>query len=285
MLRGRFKKEAQLAASLDHPNVLPIHEADEADGLLYIAMRFVDGIDLGQTIRHGGPMSTHDATAVVAQIAGALDTAHSRGLVHRDVKPANVLLAGDSSRVAYLTDFGLTKHVGAISGPTQSGQFVGTPDYAAPEQIKGQAVNAATDVYALGCVLHEALTGQVPFPRDSNVAKMYAHISEPPPRPSETVDGISPALDEVVLRALSRIRGNATFPRGTSVAPRSPLPRTGGLRRTNTASRSARRPWRLRRPPGHPWPDRGRLRQGTHRRPVSDGAAATRRRIAVAQDS
>jgi serine/threonine protein kinase len=208
MLRSRFKREAQLAASLDHPNVLPIYEADEANGLLYIAMRYVDGVDLGEMIRERHRLSAHEAAATVMQIAGALDAAHSRGLVHRDVKPANVLLAGEITDVAYLTDFGLTKHVGAVSGPTQSGQFVGTPDYAAPEQIKGHAVNAATDVYALGCVLHEALTGTVPFPRESNVAKMYAHISDPPPRPSDLADGVSPALDEVVARALSKEPGD-----------------------------------------------------------------------------
>ncbi|MEA2466909.1 MAG: hypothetical protein QOJ57_1035 [Thermoleophilaceae bacterium] len=207
MLRGRFKREAQLAASLDHPNVLPIHEADEAEGLLYIAMRYVEGVDLGDAIRHRGRMSSDEATGIVMQIAGALDAAHSRGLVHRDVKPANVLLSGADSPVAYLTDFGLTKHVGAVSGPTQSGQFVGTPDYAAPEQIQGHTVNAATDVYALGCVLHEALTGVVPFPRESNVAKMFAHISEAPPRASDLVEGINPALDDVIARALSKDPG------------------------------------------------------------------------------
>ncbi|MEA2474319.1 MAG: hypothetical protein QOE06_2234 [Thermoleophilaceae bacterium] len=204
LLRERFKQEARLAASLDHPNVLPIYEADEADGLLYIAMRYVEGVDLGETIRRQGRLPTHHAAGIVMQIAQALDAAHSNGLVHRDVKPANVLLAGTVTEVAYLTDFGLTKHVEAISGPTLSGQFVGTPDYAAPEQIQGRAVTAATDIYALGCVLHEALTGVVPFPRDSNLAKMWAHANDPPPRPSDVAEKVSSDFDDIVGRALSK---------------------------------------------------------------------------------
>jgi serine/threonine protein kinase len=203
--RDRFKQEARLAASLDHPHVLPVYEAEEADGLLYIAMRYVRGADLRQEIASRGRLDLDEAASIVMQVGGALDAAHARGLVHRDVKPANVLLAeGDSGRIAYLTDFGLTKHVAAVAGPTRTGVFVGTPDYAAPEQIEGGPVSAATDVYALGCVLYQAVTGAVPFPRDSDLAKMWAHIQDPPPRPSAAAGGIDPALDEVISRALSK---------------------------------------------------------------------------------
>jgi serine/threonine protein kinase len=147
--RDRFLREPRLAASLDHPNVVPIHEAGERDGHLYLAMRYVEGSDLSTVLAREQTLPPERALAVLAQIADALDTAHRRGLVHRDVKPANVLL--DEDEHAYLTDFGVTKQVGGAS--TDTGRVVGTLDYLAPEQIRGEAVDGRTDSYALACVL------------------------------------------------------------------------------------------------------------------------------------
>ena len=203
--RERFKRESRLAAGIDHPNVIPIHEAGEADGLLYISMRYVEGTDLRALIRREGRLRPDRAAAIVGEVAGALDAAHARGLVHRDVKPANVLIAGSPpAEHAYLSDFGLVKQVGVSGGITGTGQWVGTLDYVSPEQIEGRRVDARADVYALGCVLHQALTGSVPFPRDSDVAKMYAHLNEPPPSCCASVPGIPDPLDHVVQRAMAK---------------------------------------------------------------------------------
>jgi serine/threonine protein kinase len=180
--RNRFKSEAQLAASIDHPNVVPVYEAGEADGVLYLAMRFVEGTDLRSLVAgtERGLEPDH-AVRIVWQVGAALDAAHRRGLVHRDVKPPNVLVAQEGEEHAYLTDFGLTKHAAAAGGITRTGQFVGTPDFSAPEQIRGEQADARADVYALGCVLFHALTGRVPFPRDTELATLWAHGYEPPP--------------------------------------------------------------------------------------------------------
>jgi serine/threonine protein kinase len=203
--RRRFERESQLAASLDHPNVIPVYEAGEADGALFISMRFVDGDDLRVILRREQRLEAARAVGLIAQLASALDAAHAGGLVHRDVKPANVLVTGrPGSEHAYLTDFGLTKHVSSSSGITHTGQWVGTLDYVAPEQISGGVLDARVDVYSLGCVLHEALTGQVPYPRESDVAKMYAHLNDPPRQPSQVVPGVPPALDGVVARAMAK---------------------------------------------------------------------------------
>src|SRR5215218_2359961 len=183
LFRERFIRESQIAASLDHPNVIPIHDAGEEDGVPYIAMRYVDGPDLGQLIQRGELPIEH-TVSIVAQVASALDAAHERALIHRDVKPANVLIDRyvglDSVPHVYLSDFGIAKHTLSQSGLTSTGQFVGTIDYVAPEQIEGKKVDRRTDVYSLGCVLYECLTGAKPFQRESNVAVMYAHLLEPP---------------------------------------------------------------------------------------------------------
>ncbi len=203
--RRRFERESQLAASLDHPNVIPVYEAGEADGALFISMRFVDGDDLRALIRRDGRITPERAAGLVAQLGSALDAAHGRGLVHRDVKPANVLVTGErGAEHAYLTDFGLTKHVSSSSGITHTGQWVGTLDYVAPEQISGGALDARVDVYSLGCVLFEALTGQVPYPRESDVAKMYAHLHDPPKPVSVLVPGAPNEFDAVIARALAK---------------------------------------------------------------------------------
>ena len=203
--RERFERESRLAASIDHPNVVPVHEAGEADGVLFISMRYVDGTDLRSLLATEGRLEPGRVAEIVAQVAAALDAAHARGLVHRDVKPANVLLASAGGReYAYLTDFGLTKHTSSLGGLTKTGEWVGTLDYVAPEQIQGGGLDARTDVYALGCVLHQALTGQVPYVRDSDVAKMYAHLNEPPPSARAVVPGLPPELDEVIARAMAK---------------------------------------------------------------------------------
>src|SRR5689334_12410868 len=207
VFRERFVRESRIAASLDHPNVLPIHDAGEADGVPYIAMRFVDGPNLGELLRRDELPVAH-AVSIVGQVAGALDSAHERGLIHRDVKPANILIdrySGlDAAPHVYLADFGVAKHTLSRSGLTTTGEFVGTIDYVAPEQIEGKQVDARTDVYALGCVFYECLTGKKPFDRDSNVAVMYAHLLEPPPAPSETREGLPEEVDAVVAKALAK---------------------------------------------------------------------------------
>ena len=206
--RRRFERESQMAASLDHPNVVPVYEAGEADGALFISMRYVEGSDLRRLIR-GGAMRRRIARPGWSRSSGRrLDAAHARGLVHRDVKPANVLVTGAAgAEHVYLTDFGLTKHVSSQSGITHTGQWVGTLDYVAPEQISGGPLDARVDVYSLGCVLFESLTGQVPYPRDSDVAKMYAHLNEPPARVSQLAPLAGPAFDAVIDRALAKEPG------------------------------------------------------------------------------
>ena len=205
--RERLLRESRLAASLDHPNVVPIYEAGEADGRLFIAMRFVDGTDLKALMRREAPIAPARAVAIAAQVADALDAAHGKGLVHRDVKPSNVLLDQQGGREhAYLADFGLTQSVSDRS-PTD-GQLMGTVDYAAPEQIRGDQVDGRADVYALGCLLFETLTGTLPFTGVSDVAVVYAHLEEQPPRASERNAALPAALDDVLARAMAKERGD-----------------------------------------------------------------------------
>jgi serine/threonine protein kinase len=206
--RNRFRRESRLAAAIDHPNIIPVYEAEVAgDDLLYIAMRYVEGTDLRAIIQRAGQLDVRRAATLVAQIASALDAAHSRDLVHRDVKPANVLVAGAVPHEhAYLTDFGLTKHMTSDSALTETGQWVGTLDFVAPEQIMAEAIDGRADVYSLGCVFFEALTGHPPFPRDTDVAKIYAHLNEPPPRVTDTLPELSREFDEVVGCALAKRR-------------------------------------------------------------------------------
>ena len=180
----RFKSEARLAASLEHPNIVPIHRGGEYHGVLYLAMRFVPGTNLRQVIDHGH-LDLDEIQRIISAIAAALDAAHDRGLVHRDVKPANILLSGEGEpRHVYLTDFGLTKRLGSAGSLTRTGAWVGTPDYVAPEQIQAAPVDGRADVYSLGCVLYEMLTGSVAYPKDNDMAKLWAHVTDPPPAPS-----------------------------------------------------------------------------------------------------
>jgi serine/threonine protein kinase len=158
----RFKTESRLAASLEHPNIVPVHRGGEENGVLYLAMRFVPGTNLRRIVNRG-PVALDVAADIVTQIAGALDAAHARGMVHRDVKPANILISDETAHThAYLTDFGLTKRPGSTGNLTGTGLWVGTADYVAPEQIQGETIDGRADVYSLGCVLYEMLTGEVP---------------------------------------------------------------------------------------------------------------------------
>ena len=205
--RERFLRESRLAASLDHPNIIPVYEAGEDHGLLFIAMRLVGGGDLAERLRRQGRLSPEHTVGIVAQVAAALDSAHEAGLVHRDVKPGNILVvpgvAGQHRDHVYLSDFGLTKRVTSLSGVTAQGQFIATMDYAAPEQIGNRPVDARTDVYGLGCVAYQCLTGIVPFVRDNEAALLWAHLVERPPPVSAHRSELAP-FDAAIAQALEK---------------------------------------------------------------------------------
>ncbi len=200
--RERFARESRMAAAIDHPNVVPVYAAGEERGALYIVMRYVPGRDLHALIKDDGPLPAQRAAAIVAQVAAALDVAHAAGLVHRDVKPANVLLAAGSGDHAYLSDFGLMRTLDPLEPLTDSGSWIGTVDFASPEQLAGDRVDARSDVYSLGCVLYAALTGVPPFPRETVPATLLAHLRDPIPKPSAT--GASHYFDRIVARALGK---------------------------------------------------------------------------------
>ena len=210
LFRRRFLRESRIAASIDHPSVIPIYDSGEDGGLLYIAMRYVDGSDLATLLEREGRLEPARAMAIMTQVASALDAAHTRGLVHRDVKPANILLAAaapGASSHCYLCDFGLIKQVGteqAFSALTATDQFVGTIPYVAPEQIEGREVDGRTDVYALGCVLFHCLTGSVPYQGENDVEVVFAHLREPPPSISSRLPGLPVAMDAVIARAMAK---------------------------------------------------------------------------------
>lgn len=207
--RSRFKREARVAAALDHPHVVPIFEADERDGRLYITMHLIEGGDVRDAVRSRGPLDPGFAVQILRQVCSALDAAHEKGLVHRDIKPGNLMLGGTEEEPhAYLTDFSLVRGGEGEETITKAGAIVGTLDYMSPEQLRGEEVDRFADVYALGCVLVYMLTGKPPFPRDSEPAIMWGHLGEPPPRPSETVEGLSPFMDEVVARAMAKAPGD-----------------------------------------------------------------------------
>jgi serine/threonine-protein kinase len=203
--RERFLRESQLAASLDHPHIVPIYAAGEAEGQLFLAMRYVEGYDLRQLLAREGPLPPARALRLVEQVGDALDAAHERGLIHRDVKPRNVLIAGGSGREhCYLADFGLTKQTSSISGLTGTGELVGTVNYVSPEQIRGEQADGRADVYALGCVLYECLAGEPPFARETEVATLWAHVNEPPPALAAARPELGGEIDRVLARALAK---------------------------------------------------------------------------------
>src|ERR671911_2886129 len=200
--RERFNREARIAAALQHPNIVTVYDAGEEDGLLYLAMQYIEGSDLSTVLRNQGRLRPYRAIDVCRQVAAALDAAHAEGLIHRDVKPANVLIEG---RTAFLTDFGLTKRTdGTHTELTRAGDVVGRIHYVAPEQIEGRRVSARSDVYSLGCLLYHCLTGQVPFALETDVAVIYAHLSEQPPKLSELRPELPDGLDAVMAKALDK---------------------------------------------------------------------------------
>jgi serine/threonine-protein kinase len=193
--RTRFLRESQLAASLDHPHVIPIYDADEIDGVLYIAMRYVDGPSLQALLRERGALTRADTLRIAEQIGGALDAAHAADLIHRDLKPANILLADGH---AYLCDFGLAKRTSS-EAMTQAGSFLGTVDYSSPEQIRGEPLDGRADVYSLGCVVYHCLSGEPPYAGESEIAVLQAHLNDPPPL-------LAPDLDGVFAKAMAKDR-------------------------------------------------------------------------------
>ncbi|OUC94981.1 serine/threonine-protein kinase [Streptomyces swartbergensis] len=206
--RRRFTHESRAAAAIDHPHIVPVFEAGETDGVLYIAMRFVAGSDLRHLLDREGPLPPATAVRVAAQVASALDAAHDHGLVHRDVKPGNILVSrgtdSDHPEHVYLTDFGLTKKSLSLTGFTTVGQFVGTLDYVAPEQISGRPVDARCDVYGLACVVYEILAGHPPFLRDDDMALLWAHQYDDPPPLTQARPDLPPQVDPVFAKALAK---------------------------------------------------------------------------------
>ena len=206
--RERFLRESRIAASLDHPHVIPIYQAGDEGGLLFLAMRYVEGSDLAKVLAEDGALEPKRAVDLLSQIAEALDAAHEKGLIHRDVKPSNVLIAESAGREhCYLGDFGLTKRTGSLSGVSVAGEIVDTLEYVAPEQITGNALDERADVYSLGCVLYECMTGQSPFPRATDVALLWAHVHEEPTPPSKARAHLPKELDTVLIRALAKEPG------------------------------------------------------------------------------
>ncbi|MDI3417798.1 serine/threonine-protein kinase [Streptomyces luteolus] len=206
--RKRFAHESRVAASIDHPHIVPVFEAGEAEEVLFIAMRLVRGQDLRALLDHEGTLPLDTACRIALQVASALDAAHAHDLVHRDVKPGNILVTegtdSDHPEHVYLTDFGLTKKSLSLTGFTSVGQFVGTLDYVAPEQISGRPVDGRCDVYSLGCVVFEMLTGGPPFQRDEDMALLWAHQYDPAPPLTDLRPDLPHGVDAVLTRALAK---------------------------------------------------------------------------------
>ncbi len=204
--RLRFMRESRAAAGVDHPHIVPVFEAGESAGVLFIAMRYVSGGDVRSLIETEGRLNPGRVAAIASQVGSALDAAHARGLVHRDVKPGNILLGQASNGLdhAYLSDFGLSKHSLTPSTLTSTGQFLGTLDYVSPEQIQGQPVDGRADQYALACTVVEMLTGAPPFRRDDTRALMWAQLEVAPPRLTERRPELPPLADQVIARAMAK---------------------------------------------------------------------------------
>ena len=243
--RRRFARESRLAASLSHPHLVPVVDAGEHEGALWIAMELIDGRDLGAVLTEQGTIHPANAARIVAQVAGGLDAAAREGLVHRDVKPANVfVVARDGAPHAYLGDFGLSKATDSQSGLTATGKFLGTVAYAAPEQAQGEQVGPATDVYQLGGLLYRALAGSQPFPRPRQIATVMAHIKDPPPKPSEAEPSCPRAFDAVVATAMAKKPGNR-YPSASALGEAALRPEARA--RPRMARGGTSRPCRLRR--------------------------------------
>ena len=284
--RQRFLREAKAAAAVDDPHIIPVYEAGQAGGVLFLAMRYVSGGDVHSLLRREGPLAAVRAVAIISPVASALDAAHAAGLVHRDVKPANILVDARPGRPdhVYLSDFGLAKGNSSSMQLTRPGHYLGTVAYMAPEQIEGRDFDGRLDQYALACAAFELLSGTVPFERDQDMAVVYAHLSQPAPPLSARLPGLPPAVDQVLARALAKAPedrypscgafadalrlafglnaydrdpaaaapvASARDPAAT--APTSPVPAPGG--RTDDATFIAPRP-AGRSPPCRQWPDR-----------------------------
>lgn len=204
--RERFIRESRAAAAVDHPHIIPVYAAGEADGVLYIAMRYVSSGDLRELLRRDGKLTAERASRLLFPLASALDAGHLGGLVHRDVKPANILIdtANGAADHPYLADFGLAKGSGSVAGMTGTGQFIGTLEYAAPEQISGGRAVPQTDQYALACAAFTMLTGAAPFPREEPMAVLWAHMSEPPPPVTALRPDLPQGIDQVLARAMAK---------------------------------------------------------------------------------
>ncbi|MBO0854243.1 MAG: serine/threonine protein kinase [Nocardia sp.] len=206
--RGRFEREANLAAGLDHPNIVSVYNRGEENGQLWIAMQYVDGTDASaELVRDRHSMTPLRALRIVTEVGKGLDYAHRRALLHRDIKPANFLLsthAGDDEERVLLADFGVAKSADDAAELTQTGSFVATIAYASPEQLQGQPLDNRADIYSLGCSFYKLLTGQNPYPANQPAMVMMGHLYEPPPRPTAITPGLSPALDQVIGRVLAK---------------------------------------------------------------------------------
>ena len=247
-MRARFIREARLAAALNHPNAIAIHSVAEEHQRPVLIMRYVDGPDLARVLREQGALPAARTAGIVEQVAAALDAAHARGIVHRDIKPANILLEpGGRREHVYVGDFGLAKVIADADGLTATGQWVGTVDYAAPEQINGQAVTGATDIYALGCVTYHLLTGRPPYPADAPSAKLWGHLHGPIPRASDTTPGVPAAADDAIARAMAKDPADrwpspGQFADALTSALTGPAAATAATAATAPATRRAPRP-------------------------------------------
>jgi pSer/pThr/pTyr-binding forkhead associated (FHA) protein len=227
--RERFRRESMVAAAIDHPNVIPIFDAGDEDGVLYISMRLVVGTDLRALIAAEGRIEPLRAARIVRQVGAALDAAHARGMLHRDVKPPNVLLGREDH--VYLSDFGLAKRVDAVGSLSRQGSIVARAEYVAPEQILNERVDARADIYALGCLLFEALTGQAPFAEWEQGPAALAHLDAPRPSPVALCPDLPPAFDDVVRQAMA-IDPNERYPSAGDLG-QAALVAAGGLRRAS----------------------------------------------------
>ncbi len=294
---ARFRREARLAARLSDPHILPIHDFGEIQGRLFIDMRLVDGPDLAEVVARG-PLEPERAAAVISQVAMALDAAHREGLVHRDVKPGNVLLAAHDPVFAYLTDFGVAAEQGRSDRLTSTGTVIGTVAYLAPESFEGVESGPASDIYALGCVLAETLLGHPPFRTHSPAEAMHAHFSEPPPRPSRFRQDVPAVFDEIVARAMAKdprqryasagelgsavltaVQGEASTPARTALVPRQPTPSSNTS--SNTSSNPPSNPPR----PPSPEPTMGGRPPGTSGSTGASLTGAARPTVATALPS
>jgi serine/threonine protein kinase len=282
--RARFLRESRLAAAVDHPNIIPIYEAGDADGQLFIAMRYVPGVDLRIELDRRNRLPLAEALPILQQVADALDAAHASGLVHRDIKPGNVLLADPSRkgrRHAYLTDFGLTRRSASISGLTTTGHFLGTLDYVAPEQIRGDTVDGRADVYSFACVAYAVLVGRPPFDQEDDIALMWAHISRDPPRAGDLQPELAGGVEEALATGMAKAPEQRPETCGALMALMEPFqadpPAGPSVSKPETRDRRPVGASTLAAPPDRPLPPPVGKENGPD--PASDGPGRERHRL------